>query len=271
MTGIVSTDTVTLGGNVTIDGHPFVEATSWSGYPHEYDAALGLSPGVGEYGRSPETDPYTRLPSPFTGLVNSGSLEKNIFSLLLPFDQQDVGDLSFGTVHENFHEGQLVSHPLHPDNATSWQIQAPRISVRRPNDSEVIIHELKSHAAKLSILFPHIALPKSIAAEIYEAINATAQEDCGNVMTVPCDRISELPDLVFDFAGQEIVLTGPEYIVETNELLCFSGPFCEPLIVGLDENNFNPLFGNGTVFLGSNFLKNVYSVFDWDERAVSRR
>ena len=77
---------------------------------------------------------------------------------------------------------------------------------------------------------------------------------------VTCDKILELPHLVFDFDGQEIVLNGENYIGEEEWLFCFRGPYCSPLIrSGLRDDN--------TIVLGPPFLK-IYSVFDWDERTV---
>lgn len=53
------------------------------------------------------------------GLVESNQLEKNSFALLLPYDRQDVGDLSFGTSHREFHDDPLVAHAIYPANASS--------------------------------------------------------------------------------------------------------------------------------------------------------
>ena len=81
---------------------------------------------------------------------------------------------------------------------------------------------------------------------------------------VPCDKISELPHPVFDFDGQEVVQNGEDYIGEVEWLFCSRGPYCSPLI------GYSPGGDNMTV-LGPPFLKKVYSVFDWDDRAVSRK
>ena len=260
--GIVSTDTIALGEGLEVEHQPFVELLDWQGYWHEFDAVLALSPSITRWQDENSSQPH--LPSPFMGLVDSGKLEKKMFSLLLPYDQHDIGDLSFGTFHPEFSDGPLVSHPLYPADASFWQIEAPDISVRHKDGTESFKHSYASFTAQLDSVIGGILLSADVAERILHEVNATAANDC-YVPQVPCDRRADLPELVFDFAGQEIVLTGEDYTVESDWPLCFGGPYCVPMI------NPGPpsLLGDNTIMLGTDFLKNVYAVFDWDERSVS--
>jgi hypothetical protein len=265
--GNISIDTVMLGDSLKVEHHPFVELTHWHGYAHEYDAALGLAPQPTLYGHMDDSEP--RLPSPFMGLAKSNQLAKNSFALLLPYDRQDIGDLSFGTSHSGFHEGPLVSHPIYPANASTWQIEAPNMSMRHRNGAELFNHSLSGLAARLDSILPHAVawVPEVLFQTIMNATHATKHKGDCYVPQVPCDKISELPDIVFDFDGQEIVLQGEDYVGKAFWPLCFGGPYCTPLIG--DISALRGQVDDGTIVLGAQFLKKVYSVFDWDDRTVS--
>jgi hypothetical protein len=53
------------------------------------------------------------------GLMELKQLEKNSFVPLLPYNLQDIGDLSFGTSHPEFHHSHFTSHPIYPENAST--------------------------------------------------------------------------------------------------------------------------------------------------------
>jgi saccharopepsin len=264
--GNISDETVTLGDSLKVEHHPFVELAEWQGHMHEFDAALGLAPEPTLYGHPDDSQP--RLPSPFMGLVESKQLEKNIFSLLLPYDRNDIGDLSFGTSHREFHDGPLVSHQIYPANASKWQIEAPGISMRHHNGTGMFNHSLSGRSAVLdSILLDKVAwLPKTLFMTILHATNATVYFGDCPVVQFPCDKISELPDLVLNFGNQEIVLKGEDYVGKSSLPQCSGGPYCMPLIGDIGTLNGKE---DGPIVLGSRFLKKVYSVFDWDDRTVS--
>lgn len=265
--GNISVDTVMLGESLKVEHHPFVELVEWKGYPHEFDAALGLSPQSTSFGHV--DDPGPRLPSPFMGLVESNQLEKNSFALLLPYDRHDVGDLSFGTSHHEFHDDPFMAHPIYPANASSWQVEAPQMSMRHQNGTELFNFSFSGLSARLDTLLPLVAwVSKEVIDRVFNATNTTVSEDDCRTPQVPCDKVSELPDLFLDFAGQEIVLKGEDYVIKSYWPFCDpGGPYCMPMFGDIDA--LRGVMGNDTIVLGSQFLKKVYSVFDWDDRTVS--
>ena len=265
--GNISLDTVMLGESLKVEHHPFVELDQWRGYPHEFDALLGLAPQLTQWGHVDDSQPH--LASPFMGLMESRQLQNNSFALLLPHNRQDMGDLSFGTSHPDFHDGPFVSHPLHPANASTWQIEAPAISMRHQNGTEIFSHSFNGSSAQLDAILPEsvIWLPKELVQTVYDTVNATVHAGDCFVPQVPCDEVSELPDLVLNFGNQEIVLKGEDYIGKAFWPLCFGGPYCTPMIG--DNGALPGGVDDGTILLGAAFLKKVYSVFDWDDRTVS--
>ena len=94
--GEVSCDSVTLGKGVEIQHHPFVEAeesSSGAWAPDSVDSVLGLS-----IARPPVNTETTKhfLPGILETMAKEKTLDHNIFSLLLPRGDGDLGDLMFG-------------------------------------------------------------------------------------------------------------------------------------------------------------------------------
>ena len=143
---------------------------------------------------------------------------------------------------------------LQPD-----RLKAPSISIRHHDGTDpIFLHRSKC----LARLYPscHGLGTERARPSSPECGERHIRRDCG-LPVVSCDKISELPHLVFDFGGQEIALNGEDYIGEAEWLFCFRGPYCSPLIG-------SSLRDDNTIVLGPSFLKKVYSVFNWDERTV---
>ena len=100
--GFVSRDTLTIGSDIRISHHPFLEANrTGSGFSQlGYDTIFGLAIDEPGYLDSPH-----HLPSPFATLIQEKTLDRNVASLLLPMDDDDVGDLMFGDLEEALYEG----------------------------------------------------------------------------------------------------------------------------------------------------------------------
>ena len=269
--GVLSYDTLSLGSGIHVPDLPFVELKSEQGYGHPYDAVLGLAPGLERILDGVQTP---KLPSPFKHMVDTGVLKSNIFSLLLPLDEHDTGDLSFGVVHHDLYEGELQSHPLVPANATNgsakWQIAAPDFSLRDRNGKTLSSHSLKGYKALIDLtLGDSILLPMAAAEDFLSALNVTEVPGCEFIQEVPCDKVQDMPDIVVNFDGQEIAIRPELYIKEVGSFpFCPTRPMCMPFIEGLDPRH-ELVLGNKTIILGEAFLKSVYSVFDWDKREIS--
>jgi hypothetical protein len=121
----------------------------------------------------------------------------------------------------------------------------------------------------MDTILPIVAwVPKEVVDTVFNVTNTTDSDDDCRMPQVPCDKVLELPDHFLDFAGQEIVLKGEDYVIKSYSPFCDpGGPYCLPMFGDIDA--LHGVIGDDTIVLGSQFLKKVYSVFDWDDRTVS--
>ena len=263
--GEVSLDTVTLGGGVEVKHHPFVEAKqSSSGIwaPDSVDSVLGLSmarPVVNT------TMVKHFLPGILETMAQEKTLDFDIFSILLPRGDGDVGDLMFGDFDEALFEGEFSTLALYPDNTTDWAVEATSASVAYLNGTEAGYQSLAGYSAILDTTYPWLGLPSYIAQSLINATGADCSDWCTGC-EVPCDQVAGLPKLTLSLGGYNFTLGGEDYVVRTS----FAWPFCKiqeycTILVQGGETPEEPK----QIVLGSTFLKSVYSVFDFGNRAVS--
>nr|POE48716.1 vacuolar protease a [Quercus suber] len=277
MQGIIASDTIALGTNVRFPAQPFIEVNHWlkeSGPPGlGWDAGLGLS-------LSSNGSIYTGslqnhgIPSIVERLLEraapAGS-QRPLFGLLLPRTEDSVGDLSFGHVNPAAYVGDLVSHPVHPPDTSSWSIRGPLVSTHSANGTLLFIHDLTNYTVHLDTMLPfHGAL---LPTTFLDAILPSMGTSLSNDGEIPCEMDRDaLPTITFTFSStQNITLTGRDYIFEQ---LDWFGNYIEHCRVtftspeGWDGEILN--IGPDGILLGAmGFLQSVYTVFDAGERTVS--
>ena len=105
-------------------------------------------------------------------------------------------------------------------------------------------------SARLDTTFPVVAwVPKEIVETIFHVTNTIDREGGCYMPQVPCDKLSELPDLILDFAGHEIVLKAEDYVVKSYLPFCDRGPYCTPMFS--DIGALHGEMGDNTIVLGS--------------------
>ena len=242
-----------------------------------WDSVLGLTyerPMWLDDPRSPNT-----LASPFKTMVDSHALERNVFSIKLPRNDTEVGDIVFGGLNEDLSdEDSVVWNALYPENTTQWQIEVVGVSMSTCGERErtgretPVNHELKSYSGLFMTASPLLGFPKAIASSLLSRLPSELSV-CGREMVVPCSSVPDLPDLVISLGGgHEIVLKASDYVAEITLPWC-SEPVveCMPLIEAIPEQVPGFELPKDLVILGSTFLKSVYTVFDWDEKRVGRK
>ncbi|KAH0545103.1 hypothetical protein GP486_008472, partial [Trichoglossum hirsutum] len=260
--GFVSVDTVTVGEGLEIKHQPFEEATSWRPVPGywegAFDSVLGLAVEDPIY-----DDPYVPhvLPGPFSTLAKQGTLDENMFSLLLPLGDHDLGDIMFGGYDEELFEGELSAHPMYPSNTTHWQVETTAVYLEHPDGSTLANLSLAGFSAILEVGYPFIELPEKRGESIINAIIARGRgDDSCHTPHVPCDEVSDLPLLTFNLAGRNFTLTGEDYIVRTQLPFCGEDVYCVPMVGETRSSD--------VILLGSTFLKHFYSVYNLDKRTI---
>lgn len=238
-----------------------------------WDSVLGLTYERAEWMDDPRS-PNT-LPSPFRTMAESGVLDSNIFSLMLPRNDSDVGDIAFGGFNEDlFTEGSMIWNAFYPANTTQWQVEVVSVSMVKGGEKMtapklLVNRSPTSYSALLMTAWPILAFPHAVGEELLSRL-PLEPSSCGGEMVVPCSSIPDLPDLVIEFrGGQEIVLKGEDYVVKMALPWCREPVIeCLPLIQAFPDQVPDFEIPQDLLLLGGAFLKSVYSVFDWDKRRV---
>lgn len=252
--GIISEDVVHLAG-LEVKGQQFEEATHLHPVPgywdFAYDGVLGLAP--------PKSGSVQNRLQPLSTMVAQGLLDENVFGLRLPSDDSEPGDgeISFGGVNNDSFTGELIRIPLtketDPYLSSKWTVEARSVIL---GDGARVNRTLDGYVAFFDSGYPFIDLPLELAREIMSAIGAKPGSSL--FFVVLCEKRDELPNLVVNLAGHNIVLTGYDYttVMERDE--------CAIWLDGHPENKDEKPY----LRLGSMFLKGFYSVFDVERGTV---
>ncbi|KAI9706261.1 MAG: hypothetical protein M1820_004836 [Bogoriella megaspora] len=156
------------------------------------------------------------------------------------------GEIDFGAPNNNFYSEDLVYIDAISDESF-WQIPVDGAGV----DGKQA--EIGSRSALLDTGTSFIYLPPSDAAAIHSLIPGSVQN--GEDFTIPCDSQSQV----------QISFSGTTFNISTKDILggsSDSSKNCDSHIVG------RTTFGSSQWLLGDAFLKNVYTVFDFDQNRV---
>lgn len=229
--------------------------------------ALGLAvekqsmPGVGQ---GPPVGENI-LPSPFKSMMDNHLLDENKFSVVWPSDLEGEGSLTFGGYDEDLLDGELISHPLFPENTTRWQVEIESVSMIGDNDcggKKVLVDKsIPGGKAFFMSVMPFMSFPYTIAQSLIHHLY-TWQSRCGPYFVVDCDEIASMPEIIIGLKGQNVTLKGEDYVQRIEDPFSCSGEECVVMIDWSGESE-------DTVVLGMPFLKKMMGVFDWDGKMVS--
>ncbi|KAJ5673902.1 Aspartic-type endopeptidase ctsD [Penicillium macrosclerotiorum] len=208
-------------------------SSDFSSYP--FDGILGL-------GRS-GTGGWT-IPS-FMDVVNTtGLLSSNIigFSLSRAEDNAKDGEVNFGTIDTSKFDGNISYTTT---DADVWSI---------PLDDAYVNGQAAGFSDKSAIIdtgTTYIMIPPADATSLFSLIPNSTQS--GTNYIIPCNSTATLE---LSFSGVKYSISPDDYIGAESNGSCLS------TIVAHQYS------GNNTWLLGDVFLKNVYSVFDFDNGQV---
>jgi saccharopepsin len=236
-------------------------------YTDLFDSVLGLAV---EKACFPGDEPQqwkNILPSPFRSMIDKSILDENMFSIVWPSETHEEGSLTFGGYEEDLLDGELVAHPLFPENTTKWQVEVESVSMIGDNDcggKKVLVNKSIPGAKGFTMsVMPFVAFPYSIAQSLVHHMNSWRSR-CGPYLVVDCDEVTSLPEITIGLRGQNVTLKGEDYVqrFEVPGFCREDGKECVVMIGGITESK-------NTVILGLPFLKKVMGVWNWDEKTVS--
>lgn len=218
-------------------GSASVVSNEFSSYP--MDGILGL-------GRS--TSSSVKAPTFMEAIDNENVLQKNLLGVHLQrnSDGSTDGELNFGSPDTNRYTGN-VSYTSTAKDSNLWEI---------PIDDAVVDGVKCRFSGKTAIIdtgTSFLLLPPGDAQRIHKLIRGSQQE--GETFKLPCS--ASLP--------VQIIISKITYNIPPKDYLgkpVSGGNMCESNIIGKDT------FGPDRWLVGDVFLKNVYTIFDFDQDQI---
>lgn len=190
-----------------------------------------------------------KIPSFMDIVAKTAGLKANIVGLSLSrsSDNKRDGEINFGTVDTTKFDGEVVYTKT---NADTWNI---------PLDDAYVNGEACNLTGKSGIIdsgSTYIFLPPSDAKAIFDLVPNSKKSNENYI--IPCDTSTTIE---FEFSGVKYTISPEDYIGsladdKKPELGCIS------TIIAHQSSGAN------TWLLGDVFLKNVYSVFDFDNGQI---
>ncbi|EXJ59112.1 hypothetical protein A1O7_06543 [Cladophialophora yegresii CBS 114405] len=234
--GVVATDTVQLANyTVSMDfGLASTASDDFNNYP--MDGILGI-------GRA--TSSALDSPTIMQVLSNQGHLAENILGIHLQrsSDGAKDGQITFGGVDSSKFAGKLSYAKT--INSDSWQISADDAGV----DGKAVGFQGKT--AIIDTGTSYILMPPADADALHELIPGSSHN--GERYVVPC---SSSANVYFTISGVKYSVSPKDYVGKQ------SGSGCQSNIIGHQP------FGPDDWILGDVFLKNVYTVLDFDQAQI---
>ncbi|KAI0852101.1 aspartic peptidase domain-containing protein [Daldinia vernicosa] len=232
VSGHVVSDSISIAGlEVTMPfGVANVTSDQFSQFP--FEGILGLSMVDGTW---------------LTHLKDAKLIDSNVFGIALnrKADGVNDGEVAFGAPNKAKYTGDISYTGLKSGN--SWAI--PMDDVLFGGNSAGV----KGRLAYIDTGTTFVFGPPDDVAALYKLIPGSKTIDKGETYTVPCDTDGEV---AFSFSGKTYTASSKDFITAPNTAgTCFGS------VYGME-------FVPGAWLIGDMFLKNVYSVFDMDQKQI---
>lgn len=241
VTGLIANDSVSIAGFTIPLSFGLANNVSddFSGYP--MDGILGL-------GRSGLK--VMDSPTAMESIENAKILPANVIGIHLQrnLDGYTDGEINFGSPDTTRYTGDLSYTPTTPGNAL-WEV---------PVDDAVVDGIACNFSGKMGIIdtgTSFVILPPEDAQRLHGLIPQSQQ--VGEIFNIPC---SSTASVQIRISGVSYSITSKDYIGNPIE----GGALCSSNIIGRQT------FGPDQWLLGDVFLKNVYTIFDFDQNRIGR-
>ncbi|CAE7193673.1 hypothetical protein CFE70_007243 [Pyrenophora teres f. teres 0-1] len=242
--GNLATDTLHLGSlSPTLT---FGLATNVSSEFRSYpmDGILGLGRGTSSPSTASSETPQIMDILTTTSLINS-----KIYALHLPRGSALDGELNLGSINTERFSGSINYTPCIPSSTGFWEIPLSAASV---DGADVAL--AGSRTAIIDTGTSFILLPPADALVLHQKIKGYSQK--GETFFIPCDTTAVMQ---FSFNKQTYNISTADWVGEKVDA---EGKICRSNVVG------RKTFGETQWLVGDTFLKNVYTVFDFEKSRV---
>jgi hypothetical protein len=206
-----------------------------------FDGIMGLATNAGDY------------PPAFAAMTDAKILKANLFGVNLDrrADGTHDGEINWGVIDVSKFTGAVGYNPLSVDDG-GWGIKGDGASVGGKQSG------ISTAAAYIDTGTSYVFIPEADALALHSLIpGATRATDGGPSWQIPCDTTS---DIEFVFNGISYGIPSVDWVGGKNGLsdLCTSNIYAgEPV-------------GAGNWLLGDTFMKNVYTIFDLDQKRIGK-
>lgn len=239
VSGAIVSDTIAF-ANYTIElefGLASVTSDDFNSYP--MDGILGLG----------RPDSSTLGSSTFMAVVQKEKLLKtNILGIHLQRNSDGAtdGQITLGDVDKSKFDGD-ISYTNTVSPSGMWEISANDAGVGGKSCN------FTGKTAIIDTGTSYILMPPGDAKTLHDLIPGSTSGGSGYM--IPCNATEKVQ---FSFSGVTYDVSAKDYLGRADD----SGKMCASNIIGLQA------FGPNTWLLGDVFLKNVYSVFDFDQNRI---
>jgi len=242
--GFESADDVTVAG-LKVTDFTFAEVTDVSGL----GAAFAIGKFDGILGMGWPSISVGQLPTWFQTMMKEGVVDKGIFQFYFPNSSGAMGELTLGGTDSSKFSGSLNYTPL--TSETYWEFKLDGMTI---NGNSVTTTTKAILDTGTSLLAGPTAEVKAIA----KTLGAKPFFLNPNEFTIDCSKVASLPDVDVSFGGQTYTLTGADYTISDEGVICLLG------MTGIDvPAPMGPLW-----IMGDVFMRKYTAVFDVDNKQV---
>lgn len=241
VSGNLATDTAHIAGFSVPFTFGLASNVSSDFLSYPMDGILGL-------GRGDSTSNTIEAPSIMDVLISESLIKTKLFGVHLSRTSSGVndGELDFGTPNPQLYNGDLIYIPTIANTNGFWEIAVDDAGV----DGKAL--GVKGRSAIIDTGTSFILMPSDDAVALHKLISGSTQS--GETFTVPCSA-TEIVQL--SFGGVNFNISTADYVGRR-----LGGGACASNIIGRQT------FGSTQWLVGDVYLKNVYTVFDFDGSRV---
>jgi len=242
VSGFLSEDSILVGDKI-VTNQTFAQITNASG--------LGLAFAVGAFDgilglafKKISVDDVTPV---FYNMMAQNPSMKKEFAFYLQDHASMTGQLDIGGANPDHYEGEFETVAL--TNETYWETHAKKIEIggtQITGEAPVVLDSGTST----------IVGPMADVVKLAASLNAT--QLLPGRYTVNCFAAASFPDFKVTIGGKTWVLKPADYVINQDDIECVLG------IMGMDL----PKSIDNIWILGDLFLKKVYTVFDFEHKAL---
>lgn len=241
VSGFFSVDDVILADDIVVQGQRFAEIEDAGGLGLAY--SIGKFDGILGLGfTSISIDGATTV---FENAMKQNAVDQPIFAFYL--GDNGPGELTFGGYDASKFEGELQY--VHLDAATYWQITLDKITAGD--------YSKESSDKITAIVDSGTSLMVGPKAEVQKlALSVGAKPNIMGEYTVDCEKLDEIPDVVFTIGGIEYTIPGEKTVIQAQGTCLFA-------FMGADFPAPGPQW-----ILGDVFMREYYTVFNYVDQSV---